>query len=181
MKKFAVAAVACLSLAGMSACEKVEKTTTRVEKSTDINGVVKKSSLEMTNYAMRSALGNNPNTAAYVTITNKGNSEDQLISASCTCAATTTLHTMKMNGSVMEMAEAKDGFVIKSGETITFVPGGNHIMLENLTERPQAGQTVDVTLAFKNAGPVTLHMPVSDTPLAKAGTSGAMDHGDMKM
>ncbi|MFT4074745.1 MAG: copper chaperone PCu(A)C [Asticcacaulis sp.] len=178
MRAILVMGLACLAL---TACEKVEKHTTTVSSTSDVNGVVTAQSLNLTDYAMRAALGNNPNTAAYVTITNKGNTDDRLISASCNCATTTTLHTMTMNGSTMEMAEAKDGFVIRSGDTLVFAPGGNHIMLENLTQRPKAGDTVDVTLVFEKAGPITLSMPVSNTPLAKAGEATGMDHGDMKM
>lgn len=179
MKKLALVFVgAALALA---ACDKGAKDTTTVSTTSDASGEVVKASLNMTDYAMRAALGNNPNTAAYVTIANKGSTADRLLSASCTCATATTLHTMKMNGTVMEMAEAKDGFEILSGDTLTFVPGGNHIMLEGLTERPKEGDKVDVTLVFEKAGPITLSMPVSNTPLAKTGTSGAMDHGDMKM
>ena len=183
MKKLAlvfVGAALALSLS-LAACEKVEKRTTSISSASDASGVITQSSLSMTDYAMRAALGNNPNTAAYVTITNKGNSDDRLISAACDCATTTTLHTMKMTGTTMEMAEAKDGFIIRSGDTLVFKPGGNHIMLENLTHRPVEGETVNVTLVFEKAGPVTLPMLVSNTPLAKTGTSGEMDHGDMKM
>jgi len=182
MRTLLVLGLVCLTLPfTLSACEKVEQRTTTISSSSDASGVVTQSSLSMTNYAMRAALGNNPNTAAYVTITNKGNTDDRLISVACECATTTTLHTMKMNGATMEMAEAKDGFVIRSGDTLVFKPGGNHIMLENLTHRPVEGETVNVTLVFEKAGPVTLPMLVSNTPLAKAGTSGGMDHGDMKM
>lgn len=182
MKKLALVFVgAALAL---TACDKAKETTT-VSTTSDASGEVVKASLNMTDYAMRAALGDNPNTAAYVTIANKGNAADRLLSASCTCATTTTLHTMKMNGTVMEMAEAKDGFEILSGDTLTFAPGSNHIMLEGLTERPKEGDKVDVTLVFEKAGPITLSMPVSNAPLAKTGTSGApdhgMDHGDMKM
>jgi copper(I)-binding protein len=183
MKKLALVFVG--SILTLTACEKVEKRTTTISSASEASGVITLSSLSMTDYAMRAALGNNPNTAAYVTITNKGNTNDRLLSAACECATTTTLHTMKMKGSTMEMAEAKDGFVIRSGDTLTFAPGGNHIMLENLTHRPVEGETVNVTLVFEKAGPVTLPMRVSNTPLAKTGTSesmgGGMDHGDMKM
>ena len=68
----------------------------------------------------------------------------------------------------MDMGEVKNGFVIKPGEALVFAPGGNHIMLEGLTGRPQEGQTIDVTLQFEKAGKVTLAMPVSGTPLAGA-------------
>ncbi len=188
MKNLALVCVVSLALAAchnnrVSETSSVSSTDSQVvvSKTVDINGVKVQSSLALTQFAMRAALGNNPNTAAYVTIQNAGKSDDRLVSAACACATTTSLHTMKMTGTTMEMAEVKDGFTIKPGETITFAPGGNHIMLENLTQRPQAGQTVDLILTFEKAGPVTLHLPVSNTPLARTGTSGGMDHGDMKM
>jgi len=177
MKKLALVCVAAFALA---ACDGAKPhSTTTVSSTSDASGVLVRDSLKMTDYGMRAALGNNPNTAAYVTIANKGNTEDRLLSASCTCATSTTLHTMEMDGDIMKMAEAKDGFVIKSGDTLSFAPGGNHIMLEGLTERPKEGETVDVTLVFEKAGPITITMPVSNAPLAKPGVSDGHDH--MKM
>lgn len=161
MKRRILAACAVLALA---ACEKKESTT--VASLHSENGVTQVASLNMTDYAVRAALGNNTSTAAYVAIHNGGNTPDTLLSASCACAGKATLHTMTMSGSVMQMAEKTGGFVIRPGETLTFAPGGNHIMLEDLTTRPADGTTEAVTLVFEKAGPVTLQMPVSNTPLA---------------
>ena len=116
---------------------------------------------------MRAALGNNPNTGAYVTIRNTGTEPDRLVSVSCECAASTELHSMSTKDGVMEMAEMKNGFVIAPGETLVLKPGGNHIMLMGLKVRPQDGSKVDVKLTFEKAGEITLAMPVSNTPLTK--------------
>lgn len=165
MKHFAFFTLAALTLA---ACD--GKSTTTVSHTSNINGVVTSRKLELTDYAMRAALGNNPNTGAYVTIKNGGDQPDRLVSASCECAASVELHTMATKNGVMEMAEMKDGFAIAPGETLVLKPGGNHIMLMGLKVRPQDGSTVDVKLTFEKAGDITLAMPVSNTPLTKAPT-----------
>jgi len=163
MKKLMLAGVAVLALAG---CHKSETQSTTVTSAHSENGATQVASLRLTDYAVRAALGNNTSTAAYVTIHNQGNTDDTLLSASCACAARATLHTMTMKGNVMEMAEKTGGFVIRPGDTLTFAPGGNHIMLEDLTTRPADGTTEAVTLVFEKAGPVTVQMPVSIAPLA---------------
>ena len=164
MKKILVLALAAFTLA---ACDGKQTSTTTVTHASDINGVVTKSSMQMSNYALRAALGNNTTTAAYVTITNTGNQADRLVSASCTCASSASLHTMAMKDGVMEMGEPKDGFAIAPGQSIVFAPGGNHIMLQGVTAHPKEGDTVKLTLNFEKAGPITMDLPVSNTPLAK--------------
>lgn len=163
------AAVLALSLLALAACE--GKQTTTAASYSNVNGVITNTKVLMTDYAMRAALGTNPNTAAYVTIKNGGDKPEKLLSAACACAAKATLHEMTMKDGVMAMDEKPDGFEIKPGETLVLAPGGNHIMLEGLTDRPAEGQTVNVVLTFDSAGPVTLGMPVSNAPLAKTGTS----------
>ncbi|MEI9903240.1 MAG: copper chaperone PCu(A)C [Asticcacaulis sp.] len=120
--------------------------------------------LIMTAYSVRAALGEAPNTAAYVTIKNEGNAPDRLVSAACDCSAAAHLHTMVMQGGQMIMDEPKDGFPIAPGQSVVFAPGGNHIMLSNLKTRPQAGGVQTVTLTFEKAGSVPVAMPVSDAP-----------------
>ncbi len=158
MKRLAVLTFALLSL---SACK--ETHTTTVAHSSDINGVVTSNAISLTGYAMRPALGNNTSTAAYVTVANTGNTPDRLVSASCACAASVTLHTMTMANGMMSMAEQKDGFAIAAGQTLVFAPGGNHIMLEGLTAKPQEGGHQAVTLHFEKAGDITVTMPVTNT------------------
>jgi copper(I)-binding protein len=168
-----------LCLLAFTACKPSETSTTTVTHASDVNGVVTKSSLTLSDAAMRGVLGNNTTTAAYVTIKNNGNTPDRLIGASCACATSTTLHSMLMSGDMMMMQEEKDGFEIKAGETLTFAPGGNHIMLEGLTTRPKAGDKVNIVLNFEKAGAITVSVTVTDTPQAEKAADKKM--ADMKM
>ena len=115
MRKLLIVAAAMLVLAGCDSRTETSKTvvsdgqvsaTTKVTANAD--GV--HSGLKFTDYAVRAALGINPNTAAYVTVANTGKTPDRLVSASCACAKTASLHTMTMHGTMMEMGDAKDGF-----------------------------------------------------------------------
>ncbi|WAC47356.1 copper chaperone PCu(A)C [Asticcacaulis sp. SL142] len=164
MKKFAVFAFAALTLI---ACDNKQQASVVAEYGT---AFLTKTHVKLilTDFGMRTPLGQNPNTGAYVTIENKGNANERLISASCTCAARTELHTMSMADGQMSMAAVPEGFEIKAGETLVLAPGGNHIMLFDLTTRPTEGSTQKVTLVFDMVGEVTLDMPVSMTPAAPA-------------
>ena len=164
MKKFAVLALAALALAACEGQKSSETGTTTVTKSTDIDGVKTHAELKLSAYGMRTPLGQNPNTGAYVTIENTGKTDDRLISASCACATRTELHTMSMADGQMSMSAVPEGFEVKAGETLVLAPGGNHIMLFDLTTRPAEGAVQKVTLVFEKAGEITLDMPVSMTP-----------------
>lgn len=116
--------------------------------------------LKLKNYSLRAPLGLSHATAAYVEIENLGSSDDKLLSVSCNCAQEASLHTMRMNGTMMEMSEAKDGFDIKSGQALSLKPGGDHIMVMGLNDGLKAGQPVELTLRFARSGEVRLMAPV---------------------
>ena len=154
-----------LALAGCNFNFKVGgQVTTMIDSVSDTNGHKVHNRLVFTHYVMRAAIGNNPVTAAYVTIKNEGDQADRLVSASCACSQSATLHTMVMQGQDMIMEEPKDGFPVAPGQTLVFKPGGNHIMLSGLTNPPKDGGTETLTLHFERAGDVKLPMPVSATP-----------------
>jgi copper(I)-binding protein len=157
--------------AGLTACDGAKKpgdsASVAVTKNSYDDGKVIKNKIVLTAFAMRAALGANPNTSAYVTVSNEGTVPDRLLSASCTCADRVTLHTMTMSGGMMRMHEITDGFVIAPGQVLSFAPGGDHIMLEGLKDPPRDGDHREVILTFEKAGPITVSMPVSDAPLTK--------------
>ncbi len=168
MKRF----IAVLSLAALAACHPAPKgetgSKTTVSQETRADGMVTHDAMELTAYAMRPTLGNNTTTAAYVTIRNSGDVADRLVSASCACAASATLHTMTMKGGVMEMAEQTDGFIIAPGQSVVFAPGGNHIMLEG-AKGVIEGSHEELVLHFEKAGDVKLSVPVTnDIPAGHA-------------
>ena len=51
---------------------------------------------------------------------------------------------------------------IGAGETVSFEPGGYHVMLMGLTAPLVAGQTFEVTLVFEHAGAVVVTAEVRD-------------------
>jgi len=169
--------MSCLALV---ACSKPQGTATTTVSHIEDNGhQVTQSSIVLSDYAMRAALGNNLSTAAYVTIKNAGSLNDRLLGASCACASSATLHTMQMKGSVMEMDEAPQGFPLRPGEVLTFRPGGNHIMLTGLKSHPKEGDKVAVSLVFEKAGVITIEMPVSVAPLSSSSTPDTSPQGAM--
>lgn len=91
-------------------------------------------------------------TAAYVEIVNRGAEPDTLVGAMSPLAATTMFH----GGSMTDMTSV----VIPAGGTVTFAPGGAHIMLSQLSAMPRAGDSLPLTLTFARAGSVTLALPV---------------------
>ncbi|HEY5629516.1 MAG TPA: copper chaperone PCu(A)C, partial [Candidatus Limnocylindrales bacterium] len=62
-------------------------------------------------------------------------------------------------GGMMTMVEV-DKVDIPAGGTVEFKPGGYHIMFMDLTDTLAADQTIDLTLTFANAGPITVKAEV---------------------
>ena len=135
-----------------------------VRESKDVNGVKSKIDLQITHFAARTPPTGQTVTAAYFVVENKGPQADRLVSASCACAASSTLHiVVKANGMSM-MQDAPDGFALPPGQALTFAPGGNHIMLSGLKSVLKNGDKIDVVLTFAKAGPIVVHMPIKDAP-----------------
>lgn len=125
-------------------------------------------------YALRTPLGAVPNTAAYVSVTNKGKTDDTLLAARCDCAEEAQLHSMRMENGMMMMQEIKEGMPLKAGQTIVLKPGSDHIMLLGLKTPMVEGQKQTVTLTFAKAGDVVVSMPISSEPLGD--TVSKTDH-----
>jgi copper(I)-binding protein len=116
--------------------------------------------LEITGAFSRATLPNAPVGAGYLTITNKGTSDDRLVSANSPVAGMTQIHEMRMEGDIMKMSELPDGLVIPAGESVTLAPGGFHIMFMKLNQQFVEGSTVPLTLTFATAGTVEVQLMV---------------------
>ncbi|WMS43238.1 DUF1775 domain-containing protein [Acuticoccus sp. MNP-M23] len=97
----------------------------------------------------------------YVTITNMGNEADTLIGGSAPFAKRFEVHEMAMKDGMMTMKEVAGGLQIAPGATVKLAPGGYHLMLMGLSEAPQNGEMVPLTLEFENASTVSLMMQVA--------------------
>ena len=116
--------------------------------------------LTITGAFTRATLPNAPVGGGFFTITNNGANGDVLISATSPAAGDVQIHEMKMEGEVMKMRELPDGLEIPANSTMSLTPGGLHLMFMKLNGPFVEGQSVPVTLTFKNAGEVTLNLPV---------------------
>jgi len=103
----------------------------------------------------------------FLKIQNKGNTPDQLISASSPSAGEVQLHEMAMEGNVMKMRQVKD-IVVPANGSVELKPGGYHLMFLDLKGPFIAGETVPVKLKFSKAGDVEVKLPVN--------VAGAMKH-----
>jgi periplasmic copper chaperone A len=106
-------------------------------------------------------------TAVYGTITNKSSKDITLIGAETAVAGLVEIHEMAMIDGEMKMQQLEGGLVIPAGKSVVLEPGGNHIMLMNLTGAVVAGGTISVKLNFDGADSITL-----DSVLAKPSAGG---------
>lgn len=68
-----------------------------------------------------------------------------LVGVSTPAAGTAQLHTMNMDGGVMEMREMKE-IALPAHKTVKLAPGGLHIMLFDLKQAMKPGDVIPVTL-----------------------------------
>jgi periplasmic copper chaperone A len=113
--------------------------------------------------------------AYFKAINNIGKTPDRLLSAKSTIAASTELHTMRMDGNIMRMREVASIELPASGVTL-FGQGtehGYHVMLMGLKEPLKEGDSFKLNLKFEKAGEVEVSVQVEK---AKSATSDAHKH-----
>ena len=117
-------------------------------------------------------------TAVYGTITNKTNSDIVFIGGQTAIAGLVEVHEMAMIDGQMKMQQIEGGLTIPAGQTAVLEPGGNHLMLMQLTGDVLAGDSVSVEFIFEGADSVTL-----DDVIAKPAEGGDEEYhsGEMEM
>lgn len=89
----------------------------------------------------------------YLTITNSG-APDTLTAVSTPVAAMAQVHQTTSDNGVMKMRPVTS-LPIGQDKSVTLAPGGYHIMLMNLKQTLEQGNSFPVTLTFAKAGPIT--------------------------
>ncbi|GLY13598.1 hypothetical protein Kisp01_06140 [Kineosporia sp. NBRC 101677] len=105
-------------------------------------------------------------TAVFGTLTNDGDADVVVESAKTSASDTTELHEMVMKDGAMVMQEKAGGFSIPAGGEHELAPGGDHLMVLNLTEPIEAGDEVTVRLTLGDGSTEEF------TALAKETTAG---------
>ncbi len=105
--------------------------------------------------------------AGFLTITNEGDSADELTSVTSEAGEVTVHETV--DGTMKEV----DRIEVPAHGQLVFKSGGNHLMFEKLKQQPKQGQSVAVELHFAHSDPVAVKLPVkAATYQPTAGHSG---------
>lgn len=117
-------------------------------------------------------------TAVYGTLTNDSSEDVVLIGGATDIAGVVEVHEMSMINGEMKMQEIDGGLLIPAGQSIELEPGGNHLMLMELTRDLLAGDEINVTFSFDGAGDL-----VVDGVMAKPAEGGDEEYhsGEMEM
>ena len=117
--------------------------------------------------------------AAFGELSNDGEDDVTVVSATTDAAGMVELHeTVENESGEMVMREIDGGFVIPAGGALHLQPGGNHIMLMDLTGALRAGDEVTVTLTFSDDSTFAFTAPVKDYSGANENYQGS-DDGEM--
>lgn len=100
-----------------------------------------------------------PASAAFMTLTNTGSQATALMAARSDISEVTELHTHIHDNGVMRMRPI-ERIDLPAGQTVHLQPGGLHIMLINLKKPLKAGETVHLTLIFKDGSRRVISLPV---------------------
>lgn len=95
--------------------------------------------------------------AAYMTLV--ANADDALVGATTPVADSVEMHTNTESGGVMQMRPLPVA-ELKSGQPFEFAPGGTHLMLIGLHAPLVADSRFPLILQFRNAGDLTVEVPV---------------------
>jgi periplasmic copper chaperone A len=106
----------------------------------------------------RATPGAASNGAIYLSLSNHGE-DTAIIAAASPAAKAAGLHGHEMDGDMMRM-RALESVPLPAGETVTFAPGGLHIMLMGLAAPLVEGESLSLTLSFADGSTVDVTVPI---------------------
>lgn len=111
----------------------------------------------------RTSMGMDLAGAAYLVIKNDTGKDDALLGVKSTASAKAELHETKMAADgTMGMSPVAE-IPVAAGASATLEPGGLHIMLIDLVEPLVAGEKIELTLTFRQAGEVKVTAEVKES------------------
>lgn len=104
--------------------------------------------------------------AAYLVIDNRGVQDDTLLEVRTPIAGHAEMHEHVHKDGLMKMQQL-DTLAVPAGDSVSFKPGGYHIMLFDLKQPLIAGEHFPLTLYFKEAGQLQVEIDVLQDAPAK--------------
>lgn len=119
----------------------------------------------------------NPSVAAVRMVIRNGTAtNDVLESVASPAAEHVTVHRTDTDEQGRSVMTAQGELAIPARSSVTFEPGGLHVMLTGITDDLEIGDDIDLTLTFQHAGPVTATAKVVEPGTAGDDTGGSHDH-----
>ena len=97
--------------------------------------------------------------AGYFTLRNTSPRAVDLVGASSPACGSLMLHESSNTGGMAQM-KAVDAVPVPAGGSVSFAPGGYHLMCLQLSAKVKPGQAVPVTLRFRDGTAMTTSFPV---------------------
>lgn len=116
--------------------------------------------------------------AGYVSLSNTGDKPVVLNGAASADYGSTALHETRNKGGVSEMVHVGK-ITIPARGTLTFRPGGYHLMLTKAKKTIKPGDTVPVTLLFEGGDKLMVNFEVRNADASSSGGMGGMDMNGM--
>ncbi len=100
------------------------------------------------------------NGAGFFTITNAGGKPDILVAVTSLAANKVEMHQTSMANGVMSMQQIQGGIPLPPGSSITFAPGGKHLMVMGLKAALHSGGKLPLTFKLKSGRQLTIQAHV---------------------
>jgi periplasmic copper chaperone A len=102
-------------------------------------------------------------TAVFGTFTNTGGSDARIVAGTSPAAGSVEVHEVVPDAAGGKVMQSKEGgLVVPAGETRELIPGGDHLMLMDLTEPLRPGADVTLTVEFEDGSTLPVTAQVRD-------------------
>lgn len=101
------------------------------------------------------------NGVIYLTITNDGDTDDTLLEATTDRAERVEAHETSVEDDIGRMTPLDGPLAIPAGESVTLEPAGMHLMLVNLNDDIQLGDSFEAAMTFEQAGEIVVPVAVA--------------------
>ncbi len=119
----------------------------------------------------------NPSVAAVRLIIRNGTATaDTLVAVASPVAERTSVHRSGTDAEGRATMTPEPALAIPARSSVTFAPGGLHVMLTGIAERLEVGDDVELTLTFERAGDVPVTAEVVEPGSAGDDSEGSHDH-----